>query len=209
VDSLISEQKSIEKRCVRSNLDHSQVLFRRGYFKSDKSRIHEKMFFRSSLELKALVLFELDPSVVSFTTEPYSIQYVFDGVEKRYVPDIEVFYDDGSSCLIEIKPSFQIDDPINIAKFEVARDFCTRNNMNFKVLTELEINQAIAKRGELRESLRSVIAEYGNSQLSPSKGFPIYGIVDGKVQRLTGEDTLTNKPDTSAPLCSTVTTEMI
>lgn len=51
------------------------------------------------------------------------------------------------------------------------------------------------KRGELLEN-RNASGD-GNQQPSQSN---VVSIVDWKVQRLTGEDTQTNKPDTSAPL---------
>lgn len=149
-----------------------------------------------------IVLLEIDPNVCSFRTEPYSIFYKFGGQTHRYVPDIEIKYTSGAVKLVEVKPMYQLDYPINISKFEYAKEYCNNRNMSFVILTESEINQAVAKQGELLGSLSSVIAEYGNQQPSPSKKFPIFGIVDGKVQRLTDEDTSTDKSDTSALLCA-------
>jgi len=51
-----------------------------------------------------------------------------------------------------------------------------------------------SKGGELRETLNAILA-HGNPQPSQSN---VVDLVDWKVQRLTGEDTITNKPDTSA-----------
>lgn len=51
-----------------------------------------------------------------------------------------------------------------------------------------------SKGGELRGRLTAILA-YDNPQPSQSN---IVDLVDWKVQRLTGEDTITNKPDTSA-----------
>lgn len=51
-----------------------------------------------------------------------------------------------------------------------------------------------SKGGELRGTLKAILA-HGNPQPSQSN---VVKIVDWKVQRLTGEDITTNKPDTSA-----------
>lgn len=55
--------------------------------------------------------------------------------------------------------------------------------------------RVVCKEGELQESL-NIILIHGNPQPS-SSNCKIF-IVDGKVQRPTGEDLQTNKPDTSA-----------
>lgn len=40
----------------------------------------------------------------------------------RYIPDIEVYYTDGSKQIIEIKAEWQLNDEINKAKFASAKE---------------------------------------------------------------------------------------
>ena len=62
-----------------------------------------------------------------------------DGFLHKYIPDILVAYDDGRKQIIEIKAEWQLNDEINKAKFNVAKEYCEDNNMTFSIWTQKEI----------------------------------------------------------------------
>lgn len=91
------------------------------------------------------------------------VPYSFRGKRKRYFPDfiVEVITTSGQKQIqmIEIKPFKQTERPVatpkkkkktllneyitysvNQAKWKAAREFCQKNNMVFKIITEKELN---------------------------------------------------------------------
>lgn len=165
--------------------------YKRGFYNSSKAG---QVFYRSSLELKAYIILDNDDSVLSYSAEPFIIPYIFNGKNRNYRPDILVDYDDGNSILIEVKPESELDWPINKAKFEYAIKYCINNKMEFEIMTDIYLDEAIAKQGELLETLNSYLEQDNQQPSSLNES----NIVREKVQRLTNEDDSTNKFDTSA-----------
>ena len=165
--------------------------YKRGFYESEKAG---KIFYRSSLELKAYILLDYDPKVDIFTIEPVRIPYFFNDEKRYYIPDIKVCYSSGDNNLIEVKLMKELNWEINKVKFVAAREFCRKNQMLFKIMTDTYLEKAIAKRGELLEHLNSYLGQ-DNKQPSSSKESKN---VDEKVQRLISEDDSTNKLNTSA-----------
>ena len=165
--------------------------YKRGFFNSDKNG--KKIFYRSSLELKAYIIFENDNEVTHFVAEPFDINYVFNKTIRPYTPDIKVVYNNGSIKIVEVKREDELDWPINIAKFDFAKKYCLLNNWTFDVLTDKYLDSIIVKRDELLGTLHKYVDNQQPTSLNRSKN------VDEKVQRLTGEEDLANKPDTSVP----------
>jgi hypothetical protein len=106
---------------------------KKGYCKPSKS-LTEYVYFRSSYE--AIYCFHLDHNdlVESFRVEPFSIDYVFEGVTRSYTPDFLVNWKDGSSSVKEIKPTFMAEDLQVLAKAEVATLFANQQSMDFEIL---------------------------------------------------------------------------
>lgn len=93
---------------------------------------YNNLFFRSILELSFLIK---NPNVKS--AEYIKIPYKdYNGNERNYLPD---FIDEVN--LYEIKPSHLVDSKENQLKFEAARVYCEDNNLNFKIITDLDINR--------------------------------------------------------------------
>lgn len=93
---------------------------------------YNNLFFRSILELSFLIK---NPNVKS--AEYIKIPYKdYNGNERNYLPD---FIDEVN--LYEIKPSYLVDSKENQLKFEAARVYCENNNLNFKIITDLDINR--------------------------------------------------------------------
>lgn len=117
-----------------------------------------KIRYRSGWELKVFQFCDNHPSVVSWASEPIKIPY-FNPLTKKqtvYVPDIFMVYQDANGTphaeLVEIKPMKQTTmenagkSPaarasvvVNQAKWAAARAWCARQNIVFRVITEMDI----------------------------------------------------------------------
>lgn len=110
-----------------------------GWFYSVKNK--KKLWYRSSYELQAYKILEQLAKVVKYETEPFYIPYRFQGIEKNYVPDILVTYDDGTQELIEVMSTWQLEDVVRQAKFVAARKYCDEQGLKFSVWTEENIKK--------------------------------------------------------------------
>jgi hypothetical protein len=105
----------------------------RGWYSSPKAGV---VLYRSSWELEAYKLLDSCNTVSFYETEPFSINYLIDGIEKSYFPDILITYFDGYQELVEIKPLFQLKDLTNQAKIRSGLDYAFKNSLGFKIWTE-------------------------------------------------------------------------
>lgn len=121
------------------------------------------IFFRSGWERKAMVFFDTHPQILEWSSEEVIIPYVspVDGRPHRYFPDFYVKRQTNSGqiirSLVEVKPLKQTKPPekksrvtktfinevqtyaINTAKWESARQFCSKRGLEFMILTENEL----------------------------------------------------------------------
>jgi hypothetical protein len=113
---------------------HPEYWTKRGHHLSPKAG---NVYYRSSYELKAYQLLDADPTVLTYTPEPFAIPYKdAQGQSRNYVPDILVSYIDGSTLLVEIKPQYQLDAPEVEYKHAVAQ---LHSQGWFAVWTEAEL----------------------------------------------------------------------
>ncbi len=115
---------------IRLNVNSKQ-----GYHVSPKAG---RVYYRSSYELAYYKMLDRDGDVISYTTEPFSIPYVFEGKEKNYVPDILVVRKQ-SIELIEVKPQKLVELPVNQSKAEAAEEYCEDKDIDYKIITEKEL----------------------------------------------------------------------
>jgi|AGFS01.1.fsa_nt_gi hypothetical protein len=119
--------------------------------------------YRSSWEKDIMVSLDHNPAVIEWSVEPFSIPYACP-VEKdkmgnpkmkNYWPDFYVLFVDNKgnkkAQIIEVKPLKQcymqyakskkdkITVAVNQAKWAYAMDFCQRNGLEFKLITEKEL----------------------------------------------------------------------
>lgn len=122
----------------------------RGIYFSTKNLVEMK--YRSFWELIAMQAFDKDENIVNFISEPFSIKYQrsTEQQNRRYYPDFQIFYKDGSIKVIEIKPKFFMKYEINKSKFENATKYCKEKGFIFEVWHAEEINK-------LKEMLESGI----------------------------------------------------
>lgn len=123
--------------------------------------------YRSSWELRFMNFLDTHPSVKQWASESISIKYENPVAKKvkSYVPDFFIIYEDASGNrkgeLVEIKPhkettleaagrstKNQIQAVVNQAKWQAAKEFCNRNGISFRVITEHDMftNTKKAKR---------------------------------------------------------------
>lgn len=124
----------------------------------------DDIIFRSLLERRYMVFFDLEPRVIEWGSETLVIPYVFDGDGKvhRYFTDmyVKMRMDDGTikKLIIEIKPEKFTQQPIpkkrmtkafqeeciawvkNQNKWTAAKQYAQKNNAEFIILTEKDIN---------------------------------------------------------------------
>jgi predicted nuclease of restriction endonuclease-like RecB superfamily len=140
-----------KKQRYQTNRTGSKSKFERGLYKpmnEEKYRQPQDKYmnsqiypeYRSSWEKKFFKYCDMNPEIEYWTAEPFSIPYVSpkDGQVHRYFPDV-LIKKNGKKYLIEIKPSYQTSDPVNIAKWESAKQFCEKYGLEFVVLTEKEL----------------------------------------------------------------------
>jgi len=121
--------------------------------------------YRSSWELRFMNFLDTHPSVKQWASESISIKYENPVAKKvkSYVPDFFIIYEDANGNrkgeLIEIKPykettleaagrsaKNQIQAVVNQAKWKAAKEFCNRNGISFRVVTEHDMFSNTKKR---------------------------------------------------------------
>lgn len=106
-----------------------------GYFEMP-TKSKNTVYYRSLFELNAVVHLECDNNVISYTMEPFRIEYEYEGKIRNYIIDCLVEYVDGKKVLIEFKPNCHLKNLKNIAKFEAAEKFALKNDMLFEIWSE-------------------------------------------------------------------------
>ena len=142
--------KSVSEACIRGFKYHT------GVYKSTKTNLVHH--FRSSYEHKYMQFLDADCSFVYWNYEPFIIPYVFEGRNRRYLVDFEVYRSDGSKSLIEVGVKKEKEeDPRNQAKFEAAKKFAKDNGYySFGVVTE----DALSRIDEFIETAKNIKNDY-------------------------------------------------
>ena len=113
--------------------------------------------YRSSWELRVMMLLDQHPYVINWASESVAIPYKspLDGRMHQYIPDFLIVYKDKrgqqKAELIEVKPAKEAIAEnarskrdkaalvLNTAKWAAAMTWCKKNGINFRVLTEDQI----------------------------------------------------------------------
>jgi hypothetical protein len=93
---------------------------------------YNDIYFRSLHELSFLVnmVDRFGLNIKSGELEEYSVNYIFEGSERKYFSDWIV----NDKYMVEIKPKKLKKTGINLVKFEAARNYCNENNLIFKII---------------------------------------------------------------------------
>lgn len=105
-----------------------------GHFYSTKNK--KIIHYRSSYELMAYNLLEVNNNVSCYRVEPLAIEYRMNGKTRLYIPDILILYKNGNKKIVEVKPKRMLSEFINKKKIAAAKEYCQNNNMEFAVWTE-------------------------------------------------------------------------
>lgn len=147
-----------------------------------------KITFRSLWERNAFRWCDENPDVVEWASEEIVIPYEnpVTGKRARYFPDLFVKLKDGRMLVIEIKPQKETRAPekpkrqtkgyinematwaVNSEKWKAAKSVCARNNLEFLVWTENELEQlGIPTSAPLQE--KKMMKESKRPKLKPIK----------------------------------------
>ncbi len=113
-----------------------------GTFASLKN--NRNVFYESLLERDFFLTLEFDKTVESYEEQPLQIQYDRYGKKTNYTPDCLVHYNNGDiPCIVEVKFSDEVKEKKVFFKykFEQVEEYLANNDMNFKLFTELDIDE--------------------------------------------------------------------
>jgi hypothetical protein len=155
-DTRTQEQlDNYSKAAVQRVLDGkscSHIYHHRGHYTSLKTNV--QMFFRSSYELRLMICFDLDQTVVSYEHESIIIKY--DDC-RRYIPDFLVTYDDNTQVVVEAKPLEFVQSQDVIKKSNAGIQYCIEHDMSFEIMTNKEISELEDKLGIEHDKWKSYI----------------------------------------------------
>ena len=109
----------------------------KGYFYSLKN--DKEIYYQSSFELEAFKILEDSSFVKKYGRCNFYIPYIFEGKNRRYMPDILVEYITGIKEIIEVKPTWATDLGINLNKFEAAKNYSISERTKFSIWSEKEL----------------------------------------------------------------------
>jgi len=171
--------ESISK-CYMEGHRTFQPGYKSGYVYLEKFDL--SLFFRSSYEEKALLFLENLRGVVDVDTEAIRIKYEDkEGYTHYYLPDILVKDEKGNCCLIEVKPSYQLEDEVNQLKFRAGVQYSLEHNMKYLIWTEDMIFSN--KNGSTTELSLQAIVEATAATLSESGKVMIQSELHRNMQR--------------------------
>ena len=107
-----------------------------GHFPSLK--LGRMVEFESLIERDFVFLLDFEPDVAFFVEQPLTIEYEQDGRRRHYTPDFHVVWK-RQNILVECKPEQLIHLPLNQAKSEVAREWCTARGWRFQLVTDNQL----------------------------------------------------------------------
>ena len=98
-------------------------------------KMNTAIWWESQLERDYIYCLEIDPDVLGYHGQPFTIAYDNLDKRKKYTPDFFVERQ-ASLQVVEIKPSSKVEVFRNTNRFKQAANFCSLNNLEFVVLTE-------------------------------------------------------------------------
>lgn len=119
---------------------------------------YNNIIARSGWERQVMIYLDNNPNILKWSSERISIPYYNPITEKthRYYPDFWIKYltnkNEIKECIIEIKPHHKTylrerakkitkaEFIVNKAKFEAAIKYCVNKGIEFKVITEKDVN---------------------------------------------------------------------
>ena len=119
------------------------------------------VWFESFLERDFIHLLEFEPSVISFTEQPFTLEYGHQGKTRRYTPDFHVQLASQRQVVVECKPTAFLEHQDNPLKFAAARAWCAERGWAFRVVTEGDV------RPQPRLANIKLLARYARLRVAP------------------------------------------
>ncbi len=101
-------------------------------------KMNTAIWWESQLERDYIYLLEIDPDVLSYQGQPFTIAYSNLDKRRKYTPDFWVERK-GSKQIIEVKPAHKVSETQNTRRFQQAASICLAHNLEFVVVTEKTI----------------------------------------------------------------------
>lgn len=113
---------------------HNHGNYKQGFIKNKSS--NKKEFYASSYE--KIRMKQLNDLMIIWTkNHKIKIPYTDpNGVSRNYIPDFLI----NNHLIEEVKPTKLLTKHNNPLKFKAAEDYCKNNNLEFKIITEKELN---------------------------------------------------------------------
>jgi hypothetical protein len=94
--------------------------------------------FESLIEQDYLYILDYEASVIAFEEQPVTIEYIWEGDQRKYTPDFWVRRKDGCE-LVECKPASLVSKEDNQRKFAAAIEWCKSKSWSFAVVTDQDL----------------------------------------------------------------------
>tara|TARA_Y100000034_G_scaffold137039_1_gene219433 strand:+ start:4818 stop:6239 length:1422 start_codon:yes stop_codon:yes gene_type:complete len=138
----LEQLKNYSNAAIKQIQDGKTLGFKsgkKGWYTSTKT--DNRMFYRSSYELRAMIYFDECDDVIDYKHEPYSIPYGKNN-EKNYLFDFIVYFKNNITKIIEIKARYflKIDKIIIREKAIAAKKYCDENNMKYEIWTGAKLD---------------------------------------------------------------------
>lgn len=98
-------------------------------------KMNTAIWWESQLERDYIYLLEIDPNVLSYCEQPFTITYTSQRKLKRYTPDFLVTRPQNQQ-IVEVKPEHLAYDDKNLQLFRQIAPIAIANEMEFVVITE-------------------------------------------------------------------------
>lgn len=109
-----------------------------GRFFSAKMQVG--VWYESLLERDYMYLLEIDPQVLSYSSQPLKITYTLDNKKRQYTPDFLVERHD-SRQIVEIKPASQLKSASNSQKLPIIAQIFQQEGWEFVIITDAMIRR--------------------------------------------------------------------
>ena len=98
-------------------------------------KMNEVIWWESQIERDYIYLLEIDPDVISYKSQPFSLNYWYLGKKRKYTPDFWVQRPDKEQ-VIEVKPASKINSQKNTALWKKITTLCEEKGWEFIVVTD-------------------------------------------------------------------------
>lgn len=128
-----------------------------GKFASLKNK--STIYFESLLEQDFIYLLETDITIISYASQPLTVEYFAQGKTRKYTPDF-IVRTSNMTEIVEVKPKKYLDKYVPL--YEAVRPVFFERGWDFRVITEENI------RLEPRLYNAKLLCRYANYQVNPN-----------------------------------------